>query len=643
MTISSQSAMTEVPLNTYNYDSVPKFPPGQEESSNHPHPEQQYTRPSAPIPDSQQRQGPKAVAILSLWRYELLSLLFSILAFVAIIIFLRVYEGKTLSQWGLPISLNAVVSILAGVFKGSIAIPITEGISQLKWIWFSNQYRSLADIEVYDLASRGPWGSFLLIVNQFARRQRSYLASLGALVLIIALAVDPFSQAMVDYRSCLRRSSSPAAIPRATNYNAFGTHQSAGEQSLDAPMQLAVYLGLLDPPANSSTSVVADCPTRNCTFPSDQGVTFSTLSMCHSCLDLTDTVANHSRIWNFSLPGGLSLTPPTLLTTSIAPVGESMWDKTTLMAFDALTLRYIDPSCMHNATCEMKPFAFSCSLTPCLKTYAANFTSAYQEKELSTTTLGYNPLIRDFSLAVNRTLYNGTWSDCNPTDQQTQTNSVEVFVDNSTVVGDSRELYKNITGTEPAILWYPPECVYVHGILATGAVEDFVSSFFDEEEVDFASIPAANTGPAWLQILWNNGSADLESVDAFVGGIATSMGGQIRKNPVDGDDGNSVLGQAWHTETCIVVHWGFLSFLAALLALELVFFVAVMVVNQLSRWNGDWKSSALPLLFHSLDGTGVANKEGRHFSSAAMMLDVAKQVKGKVEERDGSWHISGGA
>lgn len=56
-----------------------------------------------------------------------------------------------------------------------LALILDTGISQLKWIWFSNQSRSLADMDVYDRASRGPWGSFLLIAKQFTRRKRSYV------------------------------------------------------------------------------------------------------------------------------------------------------------------------------------------------------------------------------------------------------------------------------------------------------------------------------------------------------------------------------------------------------------------------------------------------------------------------------------
>lgn len=117
MTDVSQSNVTEVLLS--NDDRLPP-------SQNTLQPDQQNTRLFLPAADGGQTHWFRT--IVSTWPYELLSLLLTILAFISIIIFLRVYDGKTLSQWGLPISLNTIISILAAVFKGTLAIPIAEGM-----------------------------------------------------------------------------------------------------------------------------------------------------------------------------------------------------------------------------------------------------------------------------------------------------------------------------------------------------------------------------------------------------------------------------------------------------------------------------------------------------------------------------------
>lgn len=38
------------------------------------------------------------------------------------------------------------------------------GISELKWSWFQKS-RYLKDLDTMDTASRGPWGSFLLLLG----------------------------------------------------------------------------------------------------------------------------------------------------------------------------------------------------------------------------------------------------------------------------------------------------------------------------------------------------------------------------------------------------------------------------------------------------------------------------------------------
>ena len=65
-----------------------------------------------------------------LWKYELLSLSVACMSFVAIIVLLRVFEDQDLTKWKAPIAINAVVAILSAIFKGSLAVPISDGKQQ---------------------------------------------------------------------------------------------------------------------------------------------------------------------------------------------------------------------------------------------------------------------------------------------------------------------------------------------------------------------------------------------------------------------------------------------------------------------------------------------------------------------------------
>lgn len=64
---------------------------------------------------------------LSRWTWEIGSLALAAAALVAIIIILRVYDGKSLHKWKVGISVNTVIAILSTIFKGSLAMPISTG------------------------------------------------------------------------------------------------------------------------------------------------------------------------------------------------------------------------------------------------------------------------------------------------------------------------------------------------------------------------------------------------------------------------------------------------------------------------------------------------------------------------------------
>lgn len=115
-----------------------------------------------------------------LWQFELGSVLLSIATFIALILFLRVYQGRSLSEWTLPLSLNAIIAILSTVFKSSVVMPVGEGIGQLKWIWFARRSRSLAHLDHLDVASKGPWGSITLLLGLLTRDERPWVVQATA-------------------------------------------------------------------------------------------------------------------------------------------------------------------------------------------------------------------------------------------------------------------------------------------------------------------------------------------------------------------------------------------------------------------------------------------------------------------------------
>jgi hypothetical protein len=123
-------------------------------------------------------------------------------------------------------------------------MPVSRGISQLCLTWYM-QPTSLQDICYYDSASRGPLGNIrllfrlrfmyfafaLLVTSNFLTRRR-HLASLGAIITIVSLALDPLFQQSVRYNSQpavdpIRQAQTAAAHTYDTNNTFTGEFGSA--------------------------------------------------------------------------------------------------------------------------------------------------------------------------------------------------------------------------------------------------------------------------------------------------------------------------------------------------------------------------------------------------------------------------------
>lgn len=116
----------------------------------------------------------------------------------------------------------------------------------------------------------------------------------------MALAIDPFSQQIIQYYPCSEPlPGSEALLPRTNNYT-FGGFLSKpgypGYAELDSTMAAAMYLGTIDPPLNPSATIPFQCSTGNCTFPASQNATASTLGMCYSTMDLTHYIQKNTTL-----------------------------------------------------------------------------------------------------------------------------------------------------------------------------------------------------------------------------------------------------------------------------------------------------------------------------------------------------------
>lgn len=93
---------------------------------------------------------------------ELLAVVLSTALLIAIIVILASFNHHPQPHWE-HMSLNSLISWLSTISKGSVLFAISESLGQLKWLWFTQKSRAISDLQTFDAASRGFFGSAMLM------------------------------------------------------------------------------------------------------------------------------------------------------------------------------------------------------------------------------------------------------------------------------------------------------------------------------------------------------------------------------------------------------------------------------------------------------------------------------------------------
>lgn len=133
-----------------------------DEMADHEH--RQYPQPGPALPPRPAKPEGLQDVVNSWWLLELFAWVTSAVALVVLIVTLFLADDRPLPHWPMRITLNSFVSILGTIMKAAMVVPIAEGISQLKWLWFKKA-GVLKDIQTFDEASRGMWGSLKLLLS----------------------------------------------------------------------------------------------------------------------------------------------------------------------------------------------------------------------------------------------------------------------------------------------------------------------------------------------------------------------------------------------------------------------------------------------------------------------------------------------
>ncbi|KAJ6021486.1 hypothetical protein N7540_006990 [Penicillium herquei] len=203
---------------------------------------------------------------LDSWSSEAIAICFSVACFIAIFCVLQIYNGQPKPLLPKGITLNTIVSILATASKSSLMFVAGECIAQLRWVSFRKSRQSLSDVQLYDSASRGPWGSLTILVKYKCHS----LVAIGAFIVLLAMAFDPFIQQIIDYPVLPTHRQSKAAKVIQSRYLLPPDNNS---KSLTDAVIGGIWSKKIKPEVN--------CPTGNCTWSS-----FQSVEMCNKCVNV---------------------------------------------------------------------------------------------------------------------------------------------------------------------------------------------------------------------------------------------------------------------------------------------------------------------------------------------------------------------
>ena len=203
------------------------------------------------------------------WLSELLAAGFSLACCITIGIILSIFEDRPSPNLTIKgLTLNTLVSIFATSSKSALLYVVAESVSQLKWAWFQRP-RKLEDLQTFDDASRGPLGALTL----FATRPMLSVASVGAVVTVLALVFDPFVQQVLAFSVRQHWVDSNITTVNQATYPFYNVR----DINLDA--YSAVKRGFY---SGTGFDYILNCPTGNCTWPS-----FMTVEYCSKCENIT--------------------------------------------------------------------------------------------------------------------------------------------------------------------------------------------------------------------------------------------------------------------------------------------------------------------------------------------------------------------
>ena len=608
--------------------------------------------------------------ILKRWLLELVSWLFSAVCMAAVIGVLIGLQNKPLAAWTLAektgLTLNTYISILSKMAGSALILPVSEALGQLKWSWFLEHSKQMWDFEIFDNASRGPWGSFLLLIRTKGRA----LAAVGAMIMLCSLALDPFFQQVVDFPDQWALQNASSTIPRNAVYKPVyqkyylkGLEQAQYNEDLYPVIKKYLYDNGTQPiPFGNGTrpDIPLSCPTSNCTWPE-----YETLAVCSSCqevshlLDISYTCMENATIdWSANWDGPLSDAPypngtvcgyflnstsdaPTLLSGYVAdgnepstPIGEillvrtlPLWDMDTKdplygsgsinykgirnPILDALIASAVDgPQSVHD---KKPPLVHECMLSWCVQTIRSSYDFGKYSENITYTFTNTTSEPMQWPWLVNDDYFMYTQNiTIEPPLHSPHRSNETVF--NSTYTVD------NTTAMNSLVIF--------DDMFPSTYTADNTSS---TPVLRFKNYPQ---GPSTRALDFNPWEAP-NNLTRHMERLAQAITNVMRSTV----NNEMTSGEAYNKENFVSVRWEWLTLPIGLLCISFIFLAATVAKSAVERDRvGVYKTSAYATLLYGLPDE-MQEKITRS-GSISTPRSKAKELKVKLQPNQG-WRISG--
>ncbi|KAF6820092.1 hypothetical protein CPLU01_12866 [Colletotrichum plurivorum] len=320
--------------------------------------------------DSSQAFEPLAKSrTLFKWVFEILALLLSASAFVAIIVILKKYDGKP-PPGSAYLNINTLVAIFSTILRASVAYIVAQIIGQSKWQWMENA-RPLRHLERLHNATTGPWGSLKYLFLTW----EPLVGIISAVVIILSAAIGPFSQQAATKNVC---HGPKLSGHEASLRFALGTGTTMEDRAKMATAINGLMYGASD--SFAATSSLYSCGSSNGTFGDDYpAITHASAAICSACTNAVSSMKGFDRgkdgvYYQFAEGTNFSVSASQRrldMTVTFESPREDHWG---VISGENITVSTVALGWTEN------PAAANCSIYPCVRYYNANVTNGVFEE-----------------------------------------------------------------------------------------------------------------------------------------------------------------------------------------------------------------------------------------------------------------------